>query len=714
MHPLAPKAAGKFGRYELLERLGVGGMAEVWLAQISGVSGFKKTLVVKTMHPNLAESPEFVKMFVKEASLAARLNHPNIVQIYDLGEIDGRYFIAMEYIPGRSFRQIRGRIRKRFGDAPANFPPWLLLNAVARACDGLHYSHEFCDADGTRLGLVHRDISPENIMVSFAGGVKLLDFGVAKMSAIEQTHSSALVGKFGYMSPQQARGERTDCRADVYALGVILYELLTGARPFQGANEVVILQNTVAGNFVHPQEAEPSIHAELARIILKAMAYEPANRYQGAAELQTDVLAYLRSADLACDQNHIGMFVSSLFPESTEIPAHLRNALAAGPAGPVSLPPGPALESLHPTDSRSMPPSGVKPVRISEVGPISDEHGPADGPLTMPLTTPPAEPAHAIVTEPAARGPLLPAPPATPAPPRLRTPTLREGLTPPGLGASSPPFTPVDLEWPEIDGSDLISVHATAPRPSAPAALGAPFPSLATPVPVLASPEASPGESSPVPSAPRITLPGVGLAGAEPRWPVAMGAPAPKPPAPTAPEIFTPRAPPVLDGPDPFQVEASIPAFDGGRDSGAPSIAEAPAGVDIFAVRRPSQDALSPDGLFSSRRSGTPAPPPVGTPDLFAARPRLGDEEDAVQATPPRAKSEVRSQRWGPYEKLPAAAEAPRSTSAADHFEKGLAHVREKELELALAEWERAAALDPTNRAYQSNLQRLRDKLKSK
>ncbi|MFO0590784.1 MAG: protein kinase [Polyangiaceae bacterium] len=640
--PLAPKSIGTFGRYELIERIGMGGMAEVWLAQISAASGFQKRLVLKTIHPSLAESPEFVRMFLKEASLAARLNHPNIVQIYELGDIDGRHFIAMEYIPGRSLRQMRARVRKKGADKSGKLPGWFLLNALARACDGLHYSHDLCDHDGTHLGLVHRDISPENIMVSFAGGVKLLDFGVAKMSAIEQTHSKSLVGKFGYMSPQQARGERTDLRTDIYAIGVILYELFTGEKPFQGTNEAVVLHNTVQGNYAPPQEVDPTMPGELARIIVKAMAYEPENRHQDAAELQADLTAFMRSTGIACDQSHLGMYVSSLFPESTEIPAYIRNSMSALRT-PNSEPPTGSTPPFEPSPAhRTKPGLPSRPGTIPAAPPP-----PPSGPLggkppsvkTRPegkAPPPSKKPASAVPTraEPSASGVHVPKPPPVPTLPEAADPNILE------------------LDWPDVDGQEILSVHTASH---------------------VESPKLPMDDKAPPPIS----------AGGHEKTPVSGD----------APDIFTlhsRKTQPSAEPPPPV--------------APAEWLSSAPV-QKIEKVER-AEKADEP-------------PPPVAPAEWLSSAPvqkiekaEKVEKADKSQGFDVWGAARVQK-RWGDYETT-GPAPGPVRVDASAHFERGLAFVREKKLEQALSEWERATELAPENRSYQVNLQRLRERLKAK
>ncbi len=313
-----------FGRYEIVSRLATGGMAEVWLAQVTSVGGFHKQVVLKTMLPHLVTSSQFTKMFIREASLAAQLNHPNIVHIFDLGETDGRLFIAMEYVAGRTFRQIRRRAEQR----KEMIPHWFLLRAMIDACEGLQFAHDFSLPDGRTSGLVHRDVSPENLMVSFNGVVKVLDFGVARGSATDSlTSSGVLVGKLLYTAPERVSGIPADRRSDVYSLGVILYEYLTGSRPIVGKDEVSLMARLLSDAPRDPRELA-NIPDELARITMKAMAKDPAQRYQEAADLAHDLRNYVRTLGVPEDQT-LASYLGSLFPESAEIPSHLKRQRAA-------------------------------------------------------------------------------------------------------------------------------------------------------------------------------------------------------------------------------------------------------------------------------------------------------------------------------------------------------------------------------------------------
>ncbi len=315
----------RIGKFEIVTRLAIGGMAEVWLARLHGAGGFQKSVVLKTMLPQLCGSPEMIEMFLREATLAANFDHPNIVQIFELGEQGGDHYIAMEYVQGRTLRQARSRV-KRLGHA---LPIPFLLKTIAAVSDALHFAHEYTSDDGTSLGLVHRDVSPENIMITYAGGVKLLDFGVAKSTSHGGSLVSTgnLVGKFHYMSPEQIRGEPADRRCDVYALGVIMYESLTGRRPYDGANEASILARVVAGPPPNPREIVSTLPAELTDIVMKAMSYVPSMRYASADALKDDLWHYLCHHHASELHTNLAADIGRWFADAPDLPMSLRRKL---------------------------------------------------------------------------------------------------------------------------------------------------------------------------------------------------------------------------------------------------------------------------------------------------------------------------------------------------------------------------------------------------
>jgi serine/threonine protein kinase len=280
-------AGTSFGRYRIASRLATGGMASVWLATLSGAEGFEKEVVVKTMLPELASSPELLQMFINEARIAARFNHPNIVQVFDFGCLDGHYYIVMEHVAGRSMRQIRRRLRA----TKKPFPRRLLLRTIVDVCRALGYAHDLEEPSGW-LGFVHGDISPENVMVARGGMTKLIDFGAAHINALSRP-AGKFIGKYRYVSPERLGGGVGDRRSDIYSLGVILYEFLTGVRPYEGEDHEIIAQ-VRAGKPRDAAEMVPDLPADLVAIIRKTMAVYPEDRYQTAEQLASELLRVLR------------------------------------------------------------------------------------------------------------------------------------------------------------------------------------------------------------------------------------------------------------------------------------------------------------------------------------------------------------------------------------------------------------------------------------
>ncbi len=282
-----------FGKYFLLERINVGGMAEVFRAKAYGVEGFERLVAVKRILPNIAEDKEFIRMFIEEAKLAVQLNHANIAQIFDLGVVDGSYYIALEHVHGRDVRGIFDRCRQ-VGEA---MPVAQACFVVMKVCEGLDYAHNKRDQSGRELHLVHRDVSPQNMLVSFEGEVKLIDFGIAKAAGKgSKTQAGILKGKFGYMSPEQVRGLPIDRRSDVFSCGIVLYELLTGERLFVGESDFSTLEKVRNVEILPPSTYNRKIPDELERIVLKALAKDVDDRYQNAIDLHDELQAFVYTA----------------------------------------------------------------------------------------------------------------------------------------------------------------------------------------------------------------------------------------------------------------------------------------------------------------------------------------------------------------------------------------------------------------------------------
>jgi eukaryotic-like serine/threonine-protein kinase len=271
-----------FGKYQLLKKLATGGMAEVWLARQTGIEGFAKNLVVKRILPHLAEDHEFVEMFRNEALIAARFTHPNIAQVYEFGEANGTYYIAMEFVHGEDLGRV---MRKAYSKEQWIARP-LAIRIVASACEGLYYAHTRTDEAGRPLKVVHRDISPQNILISFDGSVKLVDFGIAKAAdQVGLTKSGAIKGKFAYMAPEQASGKALDHRADIFAIGLVLYELLTCNRPLKRETELGTLQAALECS-IQPPSQVVEVPSYLDEVVMRALTKAADDRYRDARQFQ--------------------------------------------------------------------------------------------------------------------------------------------------------------------------------------------------------------------------------------------------------------------------------------------------------------------------------------------------------------------------------------------------------------------------------------------
>ena len=281
-----------FGKYLLLDRLNVGGMAEVFLAKVFGRFGGDRIVAVKRILPALLSDREFVGMFIDEARIAVQLDHRNLVQIFELGRQEGNYYIAMEYVSGFDLRTAIDRAKKR--SLPFSIDQAIYV--VGELAAGLDHAHRALDRQGNSLAIVHRDVSPQNVVVSREGRIKLIDFGIAKAATGQPaTQVGILKGKFGYMSPEQARGLPVDRRSDVFALGIIFYELLTGLRLFAGEADFAVLERVRRAEIIPPRRANPAIPEEIERIVMNALAREPDVKRRGgwASEMTQDLRPFL-------------------------------------------------------------------------------------------------------------------------------------------------------------------------------------------------------------------------------------------------------------------------------------------------------------------------------------------------------------------------------------------------------------------------------------
>ena len=283
-------------------------MGELFLAERPGIAGFSKQLVVKRIRPSLAHDENFIEMFLNEGRVAALINHANVVQIYELGEVDGTYFLAMEYVAGKNLEDVLEKL-----DGPLELG--LAIQIILKICEALACAHYVCNAEGAALNLVHRDVSPPNVLLGYGGSVKLTDFGIAKVAQGKQTAVGVLKGKFAYLSPEQARGQTVDCRSDIYSLGLLLFEATTGKRAIPGEMDAEVLYAAANAQTRNPGQALPGYPADLERIFLKATAKRKKNRYQDVAAFRSDLLDFSIRAGITSDASQLGDMLQRLFAQ---------------------------------------------------------------------------------------------------------------------------------------------------------------------------------------------------------------------------------------------------------------------------------------------------------------------------------------------------------------------------------------------------------------
>ncbi|HEV3192630.1 MAG TPA: serine/threonine-protein kinase [Polyangiaceae bacterium] len=310
----APSRSGPrdAGKYKLLAELGRGGMANVYLAVARGPNGFNKLVVLKCLRSDLASDQDLLAMFLDEARLAARLNHPHVVQTYEVGEYAGRPVIVMEYLEGQTLSNLLQRTK-----GANRLPLALHLRVIVDALEGLHHAHELADFAGKPLGLVHRDVSPQNVFVTFDGQVKVLDFGIAKaVNSQAQTTTGVLKGKVQYMAPEQMLGAKVDRRADLYAVGVMAWEAATGQRMWKGQTDLHVMNKVANDGVPSPRDVEPTLSPALEAIVLKALARDPDDRYATALEFGAELEAIIDHLGTGASNRNLGKMVRDLFEDA--------------------------------------------------------------------------------------------------------------------------------------------------------------------------------------------------------------------------------------------------------------------------------------------------------------------------------------------------------------------------------------------------------------
>jgi len=475
----------QFGRYLLVDKIASGGMAEIFRAKLVGVEGFEKNVVIKRIHPFWSERRDFIAMLVDEAKLLVHLNHPNIVQVYELGREGETYFIAMEFVEGVDLRQLQNRL-KALG---RRMPPEIATAVVLESLKGLHYAHERSLKERGRLDIVHRDVSPQNILLSFEGEVKVTDFGIAKaMTQTHETQTGVLKGKYAYMSPEQAVGAPLDARSDLFACGIVLYELLFERRLFAGKNDLETLENVRRAQVPWPEEAA-GVFPGLREVLTRALQVRPEDRFATAEDFAEALEACLPK-DKRVGRRRLSAFLEEVFAEEIrdrrrqgeEIRQKTESFLRQTQAGP-------------PTDEAT----------ISLVE-FPTEHEPR---LASPLTAPSSAastaegPPSSRVSE-SGRS-AAQAPPAVSAKARPRR--LARGvaalafLTLAGLAYAAWRY------WPRAGGEGAVvtggaQVVAAVPAPAQPSVPGDSLAAASAPAPALAVAESRPGSASPSTASP--------------------------------------------------------------------------------------------------------------------------------------------------------------------------------------------------------------------
>lgn len=366
----------QFGRYQLLKKLASGGMGQVFLAR-TGQEGFEKLVVLKRILPHLVEDEEFFTMFQDEAKITMRLNHPNIAQIFEFGEERGIHYLVMEYIAGEDVR----RLSKRVAAAGQNLPLGIILRMMADAAAGLDYAHKSKDSKGVPLNLVHRDVSPQNVLVGFDGAVKLIDFGVAKAAGRAQhTATGILKGKFPYMSPEQAEGLEIDARSDIFALGIVLWELLTNKRLFKGDTDVMTQRLVKLCQVPAPSTIDGTLPPELDAIVLKALAKKADDRYPDAGAFRLAIEEFAMKKSIPASSAHLVAFLQPHYADRINLEANSSSLddltseteLDWNGSAKTAIPGGPELNARTTTGKQggteALAPGGKKPSKALWLG----------------------------------------------------------------------------------------------------------------------------------------------------------------------------------------------------------------------------------------------------------------------------------------------------------------------------------------------------------
>ncbi len=404
----------RVGRYQLAFELASGGMATVYLARTEGPAGFDKVVALKRIHPHLAKEKAFIDMFLDEARIASRISHPNVCSVFDFGEADGSFFIAMEYVMGETVSRLIRRLRTEKEHYKDPRLPGLAAKIIASACDGLHAAHELKGDSGELLQVVHRDVSPQNLFLAYDGTVRVVDFGIARAAGrLHETRTGTVKGKLAYMPPEQARKLAVDRRADVWALGVVLWEILCAKRLFKRANDVETILAVINDPIPAPSEVRKTVPEELDRIVMKALARDRDDRYATAREMGRELHRFLGTLDEPVTNGDLADWMDELFPvekkQRLELIAEARRTRSGAVPQLVDIAEERSESEVRPiisdTDVKSDVVTDGKTSRIVDTpsvafddGLATDEVPNADEPSTVDEDAPPpiAQPAAAV------------------------------------------------------------------------------------------------------------------------------------------------------------------------------------------------------------------------------------------------------------------------------------------------------------------------------
>ncbi len=635
---LRPFRPQPFGRYTLLSHLATGGMGEIYLARLEGAQGFEKLCVIKKILPQLAEDKEFVERFVGEARTLVKLHHGSIAQVLDMGLHEGEAYMALEYVDGKDLRKVAGRVRDRQMPLPLTF----VLFVMGRVLDALAYAHRKRDDDEKEINLVHRDISPQNILISYEGEVKVIDFGLAKSRlSAAKTNPSIILGKFLYMSPEQAKHQQVDRRSDLYAVGLCLYELISGKNPFDSVHSGELMSAVANPRIAPLNQVEPFTPPQVAQLVMKALAVEPAQRFQTAEEFRGRLMSVLMEIDPSSGPESVSRFMRDLFSaefqSERKLLAQLKEVQRMGELPPRSeLDTDPGARVSPPSPPATLPPKTIKldppsqPLSFQPT-PRSRQGGSVHEAETRPAVSfdaldaaararvrpavPTSSPTTDTVTveipiEPRERPPSPPVAAAAPPPSRSNAPTLElpipyvpAAAIPPAAGSPAPAGGAArTLEAPRVTVPPPPPASAPAPKPMELSRAAMP------PPPSGSAPPPRPGEPQ------RVAVPPPPPAGAQaPRAAEPQRAPtAPPPPAsahaqePRSPELARSQAPTIQS-----------PAVFGASESSAPAAAASPSlltpPAPMAAVREPSlppvpEETLPPHATAESSGASRESP----------------------------------------------------------------------------------------------------------